>query len=46
MTDPEFPAVRLRRAIGGLALLALPLVAPAFDLIPNFFEREQVNATI
>ena len=46
MTDLEFPAVRLRRAIGGLALLALPLVAPAFDLIPNFFEREQVNATI
>ena len=42
----EFPALRVRRVIGGLGLLALPMVAHAFDLIPSFFEHEQVNATI
>ena len=42
----EFPALRVRRVIGGLGLLALPMAAHAFDLIPDFFERDQVNATI
>ncbi|MCZ6894545.1 MAG: SHOCT domain-containing protein [Gammaproteobacteria bacterium] len=42
----EFPSLRVRRVIGGLGLLALPMAAHAFDLIPSFFEREQVNATI